>query len=71
MNPSVYALISFIASHDGVADKSRLARLVTAEFNLTRDSSVYYSATYAIRFSSSRDDYIFQHGHRPVHAPEV
>ena len=54
MNPSVYALISFIASHDGVADKSRLARLVTAEFNLTRDSSVYYSATYAIRFSSSR-----------------
>lgn len=46
-------LITFIRQHDGINDKSRLARLIAEHFGLTKDRSVYYCAEYAIRFSSS------------------
>jgi hypothetical protein len=46
-------LITFIRQHDGINDKTRLARLIAEHFGLTRDRSVYYCAEYAIRFSSS------------------
>ncbi len=46
-------LCSFIKSHNGINDKSRLSKLVCSEFGLTRDRSVFYCPAYAIRFSSS------------------
>lgn len=47
------ALIGVIRGNDGINDKARLTRIVADTFGLTKDRSVYYSADYAIRFSSS------------------
>ncbi len=53
MNSALTSLASFVKRHDGINDKRRLRDLVTAEFGLTRDRSVYYCADFAIRFSSA------------------
>lgn len=47
------SLLELIKKHDGVNDKASLARIVSEAFRLTKDRSVYYSADYALRFSSS------------------
>jgi hypothetical protein len=47
------ALIALIRKNNGINDKARLTKIITAAFGLTRDRSVYYCAEYAIRFSSS------------------
>ncbi len=49
----VNTLLALIGEHDGINDKSRLAKIVCEHFGLTRDRSVFYSAHYAVRFSSS------------------
>lgn len=54
MDKQVYSLIKFIESLDGKTDKSGLSQLVQQEFSLTKDRSVFYSDTFAIRFSSSK-----------------
>ena len=56
MNDAVTALLKFIEAHSGINDKTKLARLVADIFSLTRDRSVYYSADFAIRFSSSQGE---------------
>ena len=47
------ALINLIQKNDGINDKTRLARVVSEAFGLTKDRSVFYCADYAVRFSSS------------------
>ncbi len=54
MNKSVFSLIAYIKSHDGISDKAALTETVYKKFKLTRDRSVYYSAHYAIRFNYSK-----------------
>lgn len=46
-------LLAAIASHHGINDKSRLARILAAQFGLTKDRSVFYCEEFAIRFSSA------------------
>src|SRR3954470_11430634 len=46
-------LLDAVASHNGINDKSRLSALLSAQFGLTRDRSVFYCDDFAIRFSSS------------------
>lgn len=46
-------LISFLETTNGVRDKSTLIEQVQEKFHLTKDRSVYYSDTFAVRFSSS------------------
>lgn len=53
MNNSVEQLIAFLRKHDGINDKSKLAKLVADNFRLTKDRSVYYCPDFALRFSSS------------------
>ncbi len=53
MNNPVEYLIAFLRSHDGCNDKTKLARLVANEFQLTKDRTVYYCQHFAVRFSSS------------------
>lgn len=53
MCESIMALIALIRKNNGINDKARLTKIITAAFGLTRDRSVYYCAEYAIRFSSS------------------
>lgn len=53
MSEALKSLLQLIHEHDGINDKTRLARLVSDELGLTKDRSVYYCADYAIRFSSS------------------
>lgn len=50
---SIKSLINFIAQNNTENDKSRLAQLVATNFSLTKDRSVYYCDTFAIRFSSA------------------
>lgn len=54
MDSSLYKLINFIKALDGKTGKTRLQELVQKEFSLVKDRSVYYTDTFAIRFSSSR-----------------
>jgi len=53
MNDALRQLLALLSSHNGINDKSRLASVVSNEFGLTKDRSVYYCADFAIRFSSS------------------
>lgn len=53
MHASVYELIRFITQHDGVGNKTTLAKQVQAQFGLTKDRSVYYCDYFAVRFSYS------------------
>ena len=54
MNKQICSLVKFAKSLDGKADKAKLSKLVQAEFDLTKDRSVFYNDTFAIRFSSSK-----------------
>lgn len=47
------SLCAAIAAHHGINDKSRLAAIISAQFRLTKDRSVYYCDDFAIRFSAS------------------
>lgn len=53
MNNSIEQLIAFLRNHDGINDKEKLAKLVSDNFQLTKDRSVYYCKIFAVRFSSS------------------
>ncbi|HEY2784063.1 MAG TPA: hypothetical protein VGJ05_03735 [Fimbriiglobus sp.] len=53
MNEALRALLVLIEANNGINDKARLAWVVSQAFDLTRDRSVYYSANFAVRFSSS------------------
>ena len=53
MNEALQKLVELIKANDGINDKSRLARVVSDTFGLTKDRAVYYCADFAIRFSSS------------------
>jgi len=53
MKNELSRLLEFIATKDGINDKTKLSKLIVAEFGLIRDRSVYYSEFFAIRFSSS------------------
>ena len=46
-------LTRLIATHHGINNKARLAKIVLDEFDLTKDRSVYYRDEFAIRFSKS------------------
>ena len=50
----IHLLITFIEGLDGKADKTELSKRVQAEFGLTKDRSVFYNDSFAIRFSSSK-----------------
>jgi len=53
MSSKIQELLAFIKKHDGINDKSKLCKLVTDNFSLTKDRSVYYCKEFAIRYSSS------------------
>ncbi len=53
MNHLIEQLVAFLRKHDGINDKAKLANIVSANFQLTKDRSVYYCQNFAIRFSSS------------------
>lgn len=53
MSESLESLLQLIQKHDGINDKTGLARIVSETLDLTKDRSVYYCADYAVRFSSS------------------
>lgn len=46
-------LVNFLENTKGVKDKSTLIKQVQEKYHLTKDRSVYYSDTFAVRFSSS------------------
>lgn len=50
---AIQELVDVIQSNDGIADKSKLAKIVKEQFDLTKDRSVYYCDDFAIRFSKS------------------
>ncbi len=54
MDSSLYKLVNFIKGLDSRIDKARLQKLVQKEFSLVKDRSVFYTDTFAIRFSSSK-----------------
>jgi hypothetical protein len=53
MNNSAEQLIAFLRKYDGINDKAKLAMLVSDNFHLIKDRSVYYCKSFAVRFSSS------------------
>ena len=53
MSDPLEAILRVIHENDGINDKARLAKLLSENFRLTKDRSVYYCTDYAIRFSSS------------------
>ena len=53
MSDPLEAILRVIHENDGINDKSRLAKLLSENFRLIKDRSVYYCTDYAIRFSSS------------------
>ena len=53
MNNSTEQFIAFLRKYDGINDKAKLAELVSDYFQLTKDRSVYYCKSFAVRFSSS------------------
>lgn len=46
-------LLKAIAFHEGINDKAKLSTLLSVQFELTRDRSVFYCDDFAIRFSSA------------------
>jgi len=52
-NSNLHEFIAFVSEQDGINDKSRLAEMVSEEFSLTRDRSVFYCRDFAVRFSKS------------------
>ena len=53
MSDPLEAILRVIHENNGINDKGRLAKLLSENFRLTKDRSVYYCTDYAIRFSSS------------------
>ena len=53
MSDPLEAILRVLHENDGINDKTRLAKLLSERFRLTKDRSVYYCTDYAIRFSSS------------------
>lgn len=53
ISDSALELVSFLEGAGGAVDKSSLVENVQEHFSLTKDRSVYYEETFAIRFSSS------------------
>lgn len=56
MNNPLKLLTEFISSHDGIGEKAKLTKLVTEEFALIQDRSVYYRPEFAVRFSSAQGE---------------
>lgn len=54
MDNSLYELFNFIAKLDGKTDKITLQIQVQKKFSLIKDRSVFYTHTFAIRFSTSK-----------------
>lgn len=46
-------LVKFITKKDGIGSKEKLSNLVSKQFSLTKDRSVFYCNDFAIRFSTS------------------
>jgi hypothetical protein len=53
MSTQIDMLVEFIRKYDRINDKSRLAKLVSDEFSLIKDGSVFYNDSFAIRFSQA------------------
>lgn len=53
MLKSIEHFLAFLRKHDGINDKSKLAKLVSKRFGLTNDRSVYYCENFAVRFSAA------------------
>lgn len=53
-NAAIQALIRYITGLDGIEDKNLLAHKVQEHFSLTKDGSVYYGDSFAIRFCSAK-----------------
>lgn len=53
MSSPITQLIQFIKEKDGINDKAKLATLVASRFSMTKDRSVYYNNSFAIRFSQA------------------
>lgn len=53
MSSQISTLIQFIRKNDGINDKAKLTKLVSDEFQLTKDRSVFYNDSFAIRFSQA------------------
>jgi hypothetical protein len=53
MSDALQTLLSLIKANDGINDKALLTSIISDEFKLTRDRSVFYCTDFAIRFSSS------------------
>lgn len=49
-------LLEVIASHNGINNKSRLSTILSVQFGLTKDRSIYYCEDFAIRFSSAEQE---------------
>lgn len=54
MSSQISTLIQFIRKNDGINDKAKLTKLVSDEFQLTKDRSVFYNDSFAIRFAVLR-----------------
>jgi hypothetical protein len=54
MNAIINELVAFITQHNGINDKSRLSSLVSMQFHLIKDRSVFYCNDFAIRFSQTK-----------------
>lgn len=54
MDKSLSQLIKYIEGLDGKTDKAKLQNLVQKHFSLIKDRAVFYTDTFAIRFSSSK-----------------
>lgn len=65
MTNLIEQLIAFLRQYDGINDKAKLAKLVSDNFHLTKDRSVYYCKDFAVRFSSSATPNFG----KPVHKP--
>lgn len=48
-------LVRFIESYDGIADKDMLSRKVQAEFDLSKNRSVFFCEDFAVRFCQSNN----------------
>lgn len=53
MHSALTKLLDLIVANNGINNKSRLSRIVSEAYQLTKDRSVYYCSDFAIRFSSS------------------
>jgi len=53
MYKNIITFINFIKSKDGIGNKPTLISEVRKKFKLTKDRSVYYSKSFAVRFSYS------------------